>query len=107
MSFSRTDRSRLAQWWFTVDHVLIAALLTLVGVGLVLSLAASPAVAVKKGLPAFHFVERHAVFTVVGVGLMFAISLLERRDVRRLSLVLLAVSLTILVLLRGRWLEQP
>lgn len=92
MSFSRADKSRLAQWWFTVDHVLLAAILTLVGLGLVLSLAASPAVAMKKGFDAYYFVERHALYSIVGTGLMLAVSLLDPRGVRRFALALLVVS---------------
>ena len=43
MRISRADRSRLAEWWFTVDHALLVAILVIVGAGIVLSLAASPA----------------------------------------------------------------
>jgi cell division protein FtsW len=60
MRISRADRSLIAEWWFTVDRVLLTAVLTLAGTGLVLSLAASPAVAIKKGFAPFHFVERHS-----------------------------------------------
>ena len=56
MKFSRADKSRLAEWWFTVDHVLLYAIIVIVAAGLVLSLAASPAVALKKGLPPYYFV---------------------------------------------------
>ena len=49
MRLSRADRSRVADWWFTVDHVLLGAILAIVGAGLMLSLAASPAVAIKQG----------------------------------------------------------
>ena len=48
MKFSRADRSRLAEWWFTVDHVLLYAILIVVAAGLVLSIAASPAVAERR-----------------------------------------------------------
>lgn len=89
MKFSRADRSRLADWWFTVDHALIFAILLLVGAGLVLSLAASPAVAVKKGFAAYHFVERHVVFSAIGVVIMLAVSLLGPASIRRLALVTL------------------
>jgi cell division protein FtsW len=104
MRISRTDRSKLAEWWFTVDHALIAAVLALVAAGLVLSLAASPAVALKKGLATYHFVGRHVAFSLVGVALMLAVSLMEPRTVRRLALVLLAAGLAGLVLvhLTGR-----
>ncbi|MCC7252117.1 putative peptidoglycan glycosyltransferase FtsW [Hyphomicrobium sp.] len=90
MRFSRADRSRLAEWWFTVDHVLLSAILIVVAAGIVLSLAASPAVALKKGLPAYYFVERHVLFSAVGIVIMLAVSLLEPASVRRLSLLVLA-----------------
>ncbi len=92
MRVSRADRSRTAEWWFTVDHVLVGAILTIVGAGLVLSLAASPAVAIKKGLPTYYFVERHLVFSAAGVLVMLAVSLFSPRGVRRLSLLLLVLA---------------
>jgi cell division protein FtsW len=92
MRVSRADRSRVAVWWFTVDHVLLGAILAIIGAGLVLSLAASPAVAIKKGLPTYYFVERHFFFSAVGVLMMLAVSLFSPRGVRRLALFLFAAS---------------
>lgn len=97
MKFSRADRSRLADWWFTVDHVLLYAIMIIVAAGLVLSLAASPAVALKKGFHAYYFVERHVVFSGAGVVIMLAVSLLDPASVRRLSVVVLAVAMAGLV----------
>ena len=51
MRLSRAERSVLVDWWFTVDRVLLASILAIVGTGLLLSLAASPAIAIKRGLP--------------------------------------------------------
>lgn len=92
MRVSRADRSRLAQWWFTVDHTLLAAILALVAAGLVLSLAASPAVALKKGFSTFYFVERHVLFSGAAVVVMLAVSLLDQSGVRRLALVVFAAA---------------
>ena len=97
MRFSRADRSRLAEWWFTVDHALLAAILVLMAAGLVLSLAASPAVALKKGLPMYHFVERQLVFSVLGLAVMLAVSLLTPIGVRRLALALFLAALAGLI----------
>ena len=114
MRISRTDRSLLAEWWFSVDRPLLVAMLALIAIGLLLSLAASPAVALKKGLPAFYFVERHASYAAIGLAAMLAVSLLSARAVRRLALVLFvaAVAAMVLVLLAGeeingarRWLH--
>lgn len=93
MKISRADRSLVTEWWFTVDRVLLSFIFILAGSGLVLSLAASPAVALKKGLPAFHFVERHAVFFVIGTVLMIAVSMMQPRQIRRLALVIFLLGL--------------
>lgn len=97
MKFSRADRSRLAEWWFTVDHVLLYAILIIVAAGVVLSLAASPAVALKKGLPAYYFVERHVIFSLAGIVIMLAVSLLGPASVRRLAVLTLAGAMAGLV----------
>src|SRR5262245_66299010 len=79
-----------------------------------LSLAASPAVALKRGLAPFYFVERHVVFAAGGLATMFAVSLLTAAEIRRLALAVLLISfaLMLLVLVTGlevngarRWLE--
>jgi cell division protein FtsW len=97
MRISRADRSRLAQWWFTVDHVLLSAILVIVAAGVVLSLAASPAVAEKKGLAEYYFVERHVLFSIAGVLLMTAVSLFSPLGVRRLALAVFVAAMAGLV----------
>lgn len=98
MRFARDDRSIVAEWWFSIDRLLLAVVLTLIGVGIVLSLAASPAVATRKGLPTFFFVERHLVFATIGILLMLAVSLLEPRSVLMLAGGVLAVSLVLMLI---------
>jgi len=93
MRIARTDRSLFAEWWFTVDRQLLAAILLLLGVGFMLSLAASPAVALHKGLSEFYFVKRHAVFAAAAVPVMIALSLLRPPQIRRISLVLFVTML--------------
>ncbi len=92
MRISRDDRSLLVGWWFTVDWVLLTLIAILLGTGVVVSLAASPAVAMNKDLEAFHFVQRHVVFAVVGTVIMLVLSLLSPRAIRRLALLLFVVS---------------
>lgn len=97
MSISRSDRSKLAEWWFTVDHVLIVAIAILMLSGIVLSLAASPAVAIKKGLPTFFFFERHIIFSFAGFATMIVLSFFGPLMVRKLALGLLLVATAALV----------
>ena len=52
----------LPKWWRTVDKWSLACVLILFGIGLLLGLAASPPLAERNGLDAFHYVERQAFF---------------------------------------------
>jgi cell division protein FtsW len=97
MRVSRADRSRLVEWWFTVDHTLLFAVLTLMTFGLILSLAASPAVALNKGLPPYYFVQRHFVFATLGGLFMLAVSLCDPATLRRIAMFLFVASLAALV----------
>ena len=100
---SRSDRSVFTDWWFTVDRKLLAAFLALFAIGVVVTPAASPAIALRKGFTAFHFVERHVLFATVGVVVMLAVSLLRVRQIRRLALLLYvaAIAAMVAVLLGG------
>ena len=98
MRLSRAERSLLVDWWFTVDRALLAAILVIVGAGLLLSLAASPSVALKRGLPTFYFVERHVVFALASVAVLLAVSLLSPARVRRLALAVLLVAFALMAL---------
>lgn len=96
--FSRTERGLLARWWWTVDHGLMAAIGLLALSGLIFVLAASPPVATRLGLPAMHFVGRHAMYLLPATLLLLGGSLLSPKGVLRLAVVLLAVAVAMLVL---------
>ena len=57
---ARTQRGAVADWMRTVDPWLLGAFGGLMAFGVVMALAASPAVAERLGLPTFHFVDRQA-----------------------------------------------
>ncbi len=94
---SRADRSRFAEWLWTVDHYLLAAFILLMVGGVVLSFAASPPVAERINVETFHFVKRQAMFLFPALVIMLAGSLLSPRMVRRVALAVFIVSLIMLV----------
>lgn len=94
---SRVDRSPMANWWWTVDRWFLAAFLCLMGLGAVLSFAASPAVAERIGLDSFHFVIRQLIFMVPALLVLIGVSFLDRRNVRRLALLMLFGALAMMV----------
>ncbi|ANG96209.1 MULTISPECIES: putative lipid II flippase FtsW [Brucella] len=90
---SRVDRGAVANWWWTIDRYFLAACLALMGLGVLLSFAASPAVAQRIGLDSFHFVERQTFFMIPAVAVMIGVSFLSPRQIRRFALILLCASL--------------
>ncbi|MDR6818352.1 cell division protein FtsW [Neorhizobium sp. 2083] len=95
---SRADRGPLADWFWTIDRFFLVAFVLLMGVGFMLSFAASPAVAERIGLDSFHFVERHALFLLPSLIVMVGLSFLTPRQVRRTAIVLLIIALALMVL---------
>jgi cell division protein FtsW len=95
---SRAERGALADWFWTIDRFFLAAFILLMGLGFMLSFAASPPVAERLGLDSFHFVKRHAMFLLPAIAVMFGISFMSPRQVRRAAMILLLVSLAAMVL---------
>lgn len=96
---SRTNRSLVGQWWWTVDRFMLAGFATLAVFGIVMVLVASPHVA--RGASNISresfFVVRHLVFLIPAAILLVGTSILAPRGVLRLAVVMLAVSGLLLV----------
>jgi cell division protein FtsW len=92
---SRARRTLLSEWWWTVDRLMIGAVLTLMLMGIVLLLAASPPVAIRLGLDPFYFVHRQALFLLPALAVLCATSSLSPRQVRRVALAVFLVSLAL------------
>ncbi len=84
---SRVERTPISEWWWTVDRPLLFAVIALMLGGVVLSLAASPQVAERLDLELFHFVNRQVMFLIPAAAVMFGVSMLNPRGVRRVALV--------------------
>jgi cell division protein FtsW len=93
---SRIERTAFARWWWTVDKLMLAALVTLMLGGIVLSLAASPPVAARLGLDPFHFVNRHVLYLIPAFAAMFATAFLSPLQIRRLALAIFLISLALI-----------
>lgn len=98
ITLPRTDRSVVGHWWWTVDRWTLAALATLIGMGLMLILAASPAVADRIGLPDFHFVQRQFIYLLPAILVMLGVSMLSPLWVRRLAVILFLIFLALVAL---------
>jgi cell division protein FtsW len=92
IAVSRTDGSVIGRWWWTIDRLTLTALALLIAVGMLMTVAASPAVAERIGLDAYAFVRKQLVYLPAAAALMLGVSLLGPRGVRRLALLGFAVA---------------
>ncbi len=81
----------VAQWWWTVDRWMLAAVIALAFIGAILVLAASPAVATRIGMDSFALVRRHYAMLPLALGTVVFISMLSAKQVRRLGVILFFV----------------
>ncbi len=94
---SRAERSALANWWWTIDRWILAAIGAMMVSGLVLTMAASPPVAERLGLSTFHFVHRQVLFLIPAAAILVASSFLSPRQVRRTALFVFLVSMALIL----------
>lgn len=84
-SFTRRDTSVIGRWWWTIDRWSLAIISIMIGIGVLLSFAASPPVADRLNLGTFFFVKRHILMVPPTLFILFTISLLSPLQIRRLA----------------------
>lgn len=94
---SRAERGPISDWFWTIDRLLLAVFVALIGLGFMLSFAASPGVAERLDIDSLHFVKRHALFIFPSLAVMIGLSFLSPRQVRRAALLLLLLSIALMV----------
>lgn len=95
---ARTDTSVLGRWWWTVDRWSLFLLCALTGFGILLTGAASPAVAERLGLEPLHFIFRQALFVPLALAVLVSVSMLTPQQVRRLAVIVFLATVAALVL---------
>ena len=95
----RVGEPVLPRWWRTVDRWSMGCILLLMGIGLLLGLAASPPLAERNGFDPFHYVERQVVFGGLAVVVMLITSMMSPVLVRRLGVMGFVLALIALMLL--------
>ena len=95
-SFSRNSRSQIANWWWTVDKVLLTLITVLIIIGIFLNFSASPAVARRIGVDSFHFVKRQMVFIPLAIGIILYLSMQNLRFIRRTAIIGYIITLSLI-----------
>ena len=111
----RSDVSNVTEWRRSIDWQILIAALALLGLGLMLSLAAGPPAAERIGLgDDFYFIKRHSVFAVLAAVGLVGSSMLNEVWSRRVCAIVFCASFVMLtaILVVGheakgaqRWIE--
>ena len=94
-----TGEPVLPQWWGTVDRWTLACIFLLALIGLVMALAASPAIAGRNDLDPFYYFYRQAFFALLALASMVVVSIMSIDLLRRLCILGFVAGTAALVLL--------
>jgi len=85
---SRSERTLFGEWWRSIDQVTLTLLICLLGAGLILSMASSPAATTRLDYAnPFFFLYRHMFFVLLGLGGAIFVSLMSTDNARRIGVV--------------------
>ena len=87
--FSRTNRSPLAQWWWTIDRPMVLGVMALLAFGYLMAFAASPAVAQHIDKSIYFFAKKQFVFLTLALFVFLAVSMLPANLIRWFAVALL------------------
>jgi len=97
---SRSRRTLIGEWWRSVDQVTLSILVCLLGAGLILSMASSPATAARLDYDnSFYFLYKHMIFVGMGLFGMFIVSLFDAVNARRIAVLTLIGSFLVMLAL--------
>jgi cell division protein FtsW len=87
----------LKRWLLSVDRVLLFVILSIISIGIWISIASTPSVALKLGFPPFHFVKRHVVAVPIAIFLIVFISCFQAKHIRKFSIIGYVLCLLLIV----------
>ncbi len=101
--FSRLSKSRLANWWWTVDKITLSLLMLVIFIGAFLVFSASPSVARTNNFADYYFIKKQIVFIIGALVILFSTSMMRLRNIRRLAIIgyLVFFALMIVTLFAG------
>lgn len=113
---SRADTSIVGRWWWSIDRVMLTALILLVGIGYVLAFAATPATNLSLFNPPTMAMVKQIGYLAIGAILMVVTSMLDLKQVKlaALGIGIVFLLLTAFTLVHGvtidggrRWIALP
>ena len=93
MLISRSDRSKKAIWFWTIDRWLFSSFLILVSLGAFFIMASGPKIASNLGFDTHFFTIRHIIFLIIGFFIVLFFSQINEKYVKIFSIIGLVLCL--------------
>ena len=98
MNITRSDRSNLALWWWTIDRYLLTSFFILMMFGILLVMASSQHLAENLNIPSHHFTIRHILYVALSIPIIIFFSILNVRQTKAICILGITI-ITLLLLL--------
>ena len=82
MNITRSDRSQLALWWWTIDRYLLTSFFILMMFGILLVMASSHHLAENLNIPSHYFTIRHIIYGALSIPIIIFFSILNERQIK-------------------------
>ena len=82
MNITRSDRSQLALWWWTIDRYLLSSFFILMMFGILLVMASSQHLAENLNIPSHYFTIRHILYGALSIPIIIFFSILNERQIK-------------------------
>ncbi len=97
MKITRSDRSNMALWWWTIDRYLLTGFFTLIIFGIFLVMASSQHLAESLNISSHHFTIRHLLFGSLSIPIIIFFSILNEKQIKIFCILGLFISICLLL----------
>ena len=96
MIITRSDRSNIALWWWTIDRYLFTGFFILILIGIFLVMASSQHLTQSLNLSSHHFTLRHILFGTLSIPIIISFSILNQRQIKIISILGILISILLI-----------
>jgi len=96
MIITRSDRSNIALWWWTIDRYLLTGFFMLILIGIFLVMASSQHLTQSLNLSSHHFTLRHILFGILSIPIIISFSILNQRQIKIISILGMLISILLM-----------
>ena len=96
MIITRSDRSNIALWWWTIDRYLLTGFFMLILIGIFLVMASSQHLTQSLNLSSHHFTLRHILYGTLSIPIIISFSILNQRQIKIISILGMFVSILLI-----------